>query len=110
MDVSASVQICKRAPSALYALTNSNRSAPFVDSSARKRSSAPFVFCRIRNREAAEHLIKVYLLAAWTVGSANIAYIGFCELRLKVFSKVRLAPVRYPGASDAQGREESDPS
>jgi hypothetical protein len=42
--------------------------------------------------------------------SLTFGEVEFCELRLKVFSKVRLAPVRYPGASDAQGREESDPS
>jgi hypothetical protein len=85
IDVTASVRFCKRAPRALYALTNSTCSAPFVGSSARDARPDLFVFCRIRNREAAVHLIKVYLLAARTVGSANVAYIGFCELRLSRF-------------------------
>jgi hypothetical protein len=39
------------------------------------------VLCSIRNREAAGNLMKVYVLAARTVGTATFAYIGFCELR-----------------------------
>ena len=52
IDASASVPFCKRTIRALYALTNSNRSAPLVDSSARKANPIPFVFCRIRNDHA----------------------------------------------------------
>jgi len=39
------VPFCKRALRALYALANSNRSAPYCDSSARKRTSEVIVFC-----------------------------------------------------------------
>ncbi len=38
-DISASVPFCKRAPRALYALTNSNRSAPPSVSRARNRGA-----------------------------------------------------------------------
>ena len=44
MDVSVSVPFCKRAPRALYALTNSHRSAPFLDSRALKRMPTIFAF------------------------------------------------------------------
>jgi len=52
IDAIASVPFCKRTIRALYALTNSNRSAPSVDSSARKANPIPFVFSRIRNDHA----------------------------------------------------------
>jgi hypothetical protein len=40
-------------------------------------------------------------------GKVNASKLNF---RLTEFSEVRIAPVRYPGASDAQRCEESDPS
>jgi hypothetical protein len=65
MDDSASVPISKPALGVLYALTNSDCSAPLVDSSARNASPDPIDFLRIRNREAAGTLMKVYLPTAW---------------------------------------------
>src|SRR5215208_781947 len=44
IDASASVLFCKRALRALYALANSNRSVPFSDSRALKRTPSVFVF------------------------------------------------------------------
>jgi hypothetical protein len=73
MDDSASVPFCKRGLKTLYALANSNRSVPLVESSARKANPGPFVFSRIRNREAAGYLMKVYRLTAWMMISTNFA-------------------------------------
>src|ERR671912_679330 len=42
IDASVSVPFCKRALRALYALSNSNRSAPLVDSSAQNASARWF--------------------------------------------------------------------
>jgi hypothetical protein len=81
IDASVSVRFCKRTIRALYALTNSNRSAPLVDSSARNAKPVPFAFSRIRNREAAGYLMKVYRLTAWMMVSTNFAITEFYEVR-----------------------------
>jgi hypothetical protein len=56
------VPFYKRALRTLYVLANSNRSAPLADTSTRNAKPEPFVLSRIRNREAAGYLMKVYLL------------------------------------------------
>jgi hypothetical protein len=50
-------------------------------SRARKCSSAPFVFCRIRNREAAGYLMQVYRLTAWMMVSTNFAFTAFSKVQ-----------------------------
>src|SRR5829696_3199842 len=85
-DTSASVPFCKRGLKVLYALANSNRSAPPSVSSARKQSPEPFVLSRIRNRETAGYLISVYLLTARKVDSANFALHAISEGRF-LFAK-----------------------
>ena len=82
IDASVSVPFCKRGISALYALVNSNRSAPFAVSSAWKRNPETFVLSRIRNRGTAGYPARVYLLTAWMVPSANFASTEFSEVRL----------------------------
>ena len=83
IDASASMPFCKRVLMALYTLVSSKRSAPPSVSSARKRSPESFVFCRIRNREAARNLMKVYRLTAWMMVSTNFAFTEFSEGQLR---------------------------
>jgi hypothetical protein len=80
-----SATFCKRALTARYALANSNRSAPHSDSSGGRVPSC-FVLSRMRNRPAAGNLIKVYLLTAQTVGSANFATTVFSNVELPLSS------------------------
>jgi hypothetical protein len=62
------------------ALATSKLGAQPPESRARKRSPEPFVLCRIRNREAAGNLMKVYLLTAWIIDSADFAFSAFSEV------------------------------
>src|SRR5215210_8057820 len=64
-----------------YPLVTSNRGVHPSESRARKRSSEPFVFCRVRNREAAGYPTRVYLLTAWMVPSGNFALTEFSRVR-----------------------------
>jgi hypothetical protein len=66
MDVSVSVPFCKRGLKALYALANSNRSAPYSDSSARNLTSEVIVFCTSEPRRSL---------------STGVREGAFCELR-----------------------------
>jgi hypothetical protein len=56
IDVSVSVPFCKRAPKALYALANSNRSAPFSVSKARNASSVRFAGLEVHHDAPAGEL------------------------------------------------------
>ena len=55
------------------ALVSSKRGVHPSERGVWKRSSEPFVFCRICNREAAEYLMKFSLLIASRVSPANFS-------------------------------------
>jgi hypothetical protein len=62
---------------ATQTLTGSRRSARSSASTARMRSPKSFALSRIRNGRAAGNLMKVYLLTAWKLNSANFALTEF---------------------------------
>ena len=73
---------CERSEgSILCPLATTKRGTHSPESRVRKRNSAPFTLSRIRNREAAGYLMKVYRLTAWMMVSMNFAVTGFYEVR-----------------------------
>ena len=74
----------------LYVLVYSNCLAPFAVSSAWKHDPETFVLSRILNRPSAGNLMKVYLLTAQTLVSANFRLTEFSEVRMDEIGKFGL--------------------
>ena len=76
------------------ALVSSKRGVHPSERGVWKRSSEPFVFCRICNRAAAGYLMKFSLLIAWRICPKSLG--STRGVALQTASKAFLDPFRHP--------------